>query len=128
MRMMINCIRVPIYFSALIFMLLHTGRLCAQTSGSAKTAEDSSLYSRISQRHISYTIIEAPGNTFGYDVFVNGRKFIHQACIPTLSGNKGFKTKGDANKVALLVVDKLKKGNYLPTVTATELKHFKIIN
>ena len=45
---------------------------------------------------LSYTIISAEANTFGYDILDNGRKMIHQPSVPGLPGNKGFKTKLEA--------------------------------
>jgi hypothetical protein len=42
---------------------------------------------------ISYKIISAPGNTWCYDILLDGLLFIHQPNVPGLPGNEGFKTK-----------------------------------
>ncbi len=42
---------------------------------------------------ISYKIIPAPGNTWCYDLYMDGRLLIHQSNVPGFPGNEGFKTK-----------------------------------
>ena len=78
-------------------------------------------------QNFTYKIIEASGNTFGYDVFANGKLLIHQATIPGMPGNNAFVTKKDASKVAGLVMEKLQKGMMPPTVTKEELQKLKVI-
>ncbi len=59
---------------------------------------------------------------WGYDVFVNGEKYIHQPAIPAINGLKPFKTEEDATKVAQLVEQKIKGNLMPPTVTMDELQ------
>jgi hypothetical protein len=47
---------------------------------------------------LTYKIIDTPGHTYCYDVYADGRLIIHQNSVPGLPGNKGFKTKADAEK------------------------------
>src|SRR5688500_1340032 len=56
--------------------------------------------------NLTYKIIDAPNNTFCYDVYADGRLMIHQSSSPGLPGNEGFKTKEDAVKVAEMVMYK----------------------
>ena len=74
-----------------------------------------------------YKIIDAPKQTYGYDVFADGRLMIHQPSVPGLPGNEGFKTKEDASKVAALVIGKIRKGEMPPTVSIDEMKKLKVI-
>jgi len=76
---------------------------------------------------LTYKIIDAPNNTFCYDVFANGKLMIHQTSIPALPGNEGFKTKADAEKVAQLVITKIKKGEMPPTINIDEMRKLKVI-
>jgi hypothetical protein len=76
---------------------------------------------------LTYKIIEAPKHTWCYDVFADGRLMIHQTSAPALPGNEGFQTKDDAIKVALLVIDKIKKGEMPPTVSIDEMKQLSVI-
>lgn len=75
----------------------------------------------------TYTIIPAVNKTWGYDINAGKKLFIHQPSIPGLPGNEGFKTKADAEKVAKLVIGKIKKGEMPPGVTLEELKKLKVL-
>jgi len=75
----------------------------------------------------SYTIIPSVNKTWGYDIYLQKRLFIHQPGIPGLPGNEGFKTKTDAKKVAGLVIRKIKKGEMPPSVTIEEMKKIKVL-
>ena len=76
---------------------------------------------------LTYKIIDAPNKSFGYDVYADGKFMIHQTSIPAMPGNEGFKTKADAEKVAKLVITKIKKGEMLPTVSIEEMKKLRVI-
>ena len=76
---------------------------------------------------LTYRIIDAPNHTFCYDVFAEGKLMIHQSSVPGLPGNEGFKTKADAEKVAQLVIEKIKKGEMPPTVSIDEMKKLNVI-
>ncbi len=77
---------------------------------------------------LTYKTIDAPGHTYGYDVFADGNLMIHQTSVPALPGIEGFKTKEAATKVALLVIEKIKKGEMPPTVSVDEMKQLNLIN
>jgi len=72
-------------------------------------------------------IIEAPGKTWCYDIYADGRLMIHQTSAPGLPGNQDFKTKAAAEKVAQLVINKIKKGEMPPTVSIEEMKELGVI-
>ncbi len=76
---------------------------------------------------LTYKVIDAPKHTYGYDVFADGRLMIHQTSAPALPGNDGFKTKEDATKVALLMIEKVKKGEMPPTISIDEMKQLNVI-
>lgn len=61
------------------------------------------------------------GLTYGYDIFIDGKKFIHQSNIPARSGKSGFRSEEDAIKVAAIAVEKINRGGQLPTITTEEL-------
>jgi len=77
--------------------------------------------------NLTYTIIDAPNNTFCYDVYAEGRLMIHQSSAPGLPGNEGFKTQEDAAKVAEMVMYKISKGEMPPTVSIDEMKQLGVI-
>ena len=75
----------------------------------------------------TYTIISSANKTWGYDIYMGNKHFIHQPAIPGLSGNEGFKTEADAKKVARLVIGKIKKGEMPPSVSVEEMKKIKVL-
>lgn len=79
------------------------------------------------QQNLTYKITTAVNGTFCYDIFTDGRLMIHQNSIPALPGNKGFEIRTDAEKVAHLVILKIKNGEMPPTVTINEMKDLNIL-
>ncbi len=81
--------------------------------------------SQFANSNFSYKIIPAAEKTFGYDILADGKLMIHQPTIPTIPGmpgNKGFKSEAAAQKIAALVIDKIKNGEMPPTVSEKEVK------
>jgi len=83
---------------------------------------------QVSKANLSYKVIAAEGNGYGYDVYADGRILIHQPTVPGQPGISGFRKKSDSEKVAELVIRKLKNGEVPPTVTEEELKKLKVID
>jgi hypothetical protein len=81
-----------------------------------------------SQAAYTYVIINSELNTFGYDILDRGRVLIHQPNIPGMPGNKGFAKKKDAEKVARLVLNRVRKNIIPPTISIHELDSMHIIN
>ncbi|MCY7306990.1 MAG: DUF4907 domain-containing protein [Rhodoferax sp.] len=77
---------------------------------------------------LTHAIIEAPNGTFGYDVFSDGKLFLHQTNLPGQPGVEGCKTREDVEKLAAFVITKIKKGEMPPTVTTEELKTLGIVH
>ena len=65
------------------------------------------------------------GNGWGYAVYINNQPFIKQDFIPVIAGNKGFANESDANKVAAIVVKKL-KNHEKPTIRLKDLEELGI--
>ena len=75
----------------------------------------------------TYKIIPSIANTWGYRIYQNGKLKIDQPTIPGVPGNAGFKSKDAAERVAVLAIEKMKKGEIPPTVTAEELKQLNAL-
>ncbi len=77
----------------------------------------------------NYRIKIIPGGNagYGYDIYKGKVLVIHQPSVPALPGNDGFATKAAAEKVAGKVVEKMQKGESLPTLTIEELKQLGVI-
>lgn len=72
-------------------------------------------------------IISSVNGTFGYDILLQGKPFVHQPSIPALPGNKGFTTRERAQRVAELVVKKIRNNEIPPTVTIEELNSMGVL-
>lgn len=75
----------------------------------------------------SFVITQSTNNTWCYDIFKEKKLLIHQTSIPGIKGNEGFKRKSDAEKVAKLVIEKLKNGEMPPSVNEGELRKMKVL-
>ena len=80
----------------------------------------------VPHQRVHYQIITNTDHSYGYDVYVNGMLRVHQPSIPGLPGERGFQRKGDAKKVAGLVVKKVEKGMMPPTIERRELDSLQI--
>lgn len=76
---------------------------------------------------LTFKTIDAPNKTFGYDIYDNDKLMIHQPSIPAIPGKDGFKTRASAEKIAQLVISKIKKGEMPPTVSPEELKNLQVL-
>jgi len=64
---------------------------------------------------------------WGYEVLANGKPYIHQEFIPAVPGHYTFKNKEHALQVASKVVEKMKQGQQLPTISIDELKQLGVL-
>ncbi len=71
---------------------------------------------------LTYRIVPAPNGTYGYDIFSNGRLFVHQTHLPGVPGKEGCKTRVEAEKLAAFVIDKIRKGQMPPSVSPQDMK------
>lgn len=76
---------------------------------------------------LTIIIINGEEGTWGYDVLLYGSILVHQPHIPCLPGNNGFKTKEDAEKVASLVIEKIRRNEMPPVIGVDDLKALQII-
>ena len=111
----------------IVLILIPVCEVFSQNKNLVPAQERSSSVPKLSESDIlTYSIFSIVPSQYGYDIFQNNKLLIHQPQIPGISGNKGFETSEDATKVATLVVDKIKKGIFPPTVTLEELKNLNI--
>ncbi|MDQ3018040.1 MAG: DUF4907 domain-containing protein [Bacteroidota bacterium] len=87
----------------------------------AMKKEKEMLVAKMAAAQITHFIIKAPGDRFGYTVFIDGQMYIEQVTIPAVEGIRGFATQEDAEKVAQLVIRKIKEGEMPPSLTPAEL-------
>jgi hypothetical protein len=116
------CLSVLVLSIAVFGQISTTFAQESAKTGSMPTAE------QLAKSNITYVVIVVEGGGYGYDVFADGKKLIHQPTIPGQPGTAGFKTKSDSKKVAELVIRKLKNKEIPPAVTEDELRKLKVID
>ena len=94
--------------------------MVANHAGKNRAAENNIHGNTAAEKRIEITTFQVR-NGWGYDIYVNGKLFIHQPMIPALQGIKEFETEAKARKVAEFVADKIKRNILPPTVTVHEL-------
>lgn len=99
----------------------------AQEKQTPKAAVPFPAASQFANTQLTYKIIPAANHTFCYDVLADGKILIHQPSKPSLPGNEGFTTKAAAEKVAQLIITKIKNGEMPPSVTTDELKKLNVL-
>jgi hypothetical protein len=126
-----HLIRLSLLFIIIIFLLC--GQITIQAQNQVQLPEQKQQKSdfpsgdTFKQSKITYKLIPEINNTWGYDILVNNHLKIHQPSIPGQPGNEGFKTKEGAEKVAKLVIKKMKKGEMPPSIDEKEMKRLKSI-
>ncbi len=58
---------------------------------------------------------------WGYDLYVDGKRTIHQPLIPAVPGTDAFATEEDARKTGEFAMGKMKLTGAFPTLTIEEL-------
>lgn len=111
-----------ILLAAVTFIMIIKGNRPREEMTVNENADDSSRVERI----IETTVFQVDTG-WGYDVFVDGDRLIHQPYIPVIQGNKPFDSERDAKKVAELVADKIRMNTIPPTVSYRELDSLGII-
>ena len=59
---------------------------------------------------------------WGYKVIQKEKTIINQPMIPAINGNRGFADREQANQAGQLVVEKLEKGQFPPSLSLEELE------
>ena len=120
----------PVLLAAiLLFFLLscntspETGKNNAGDSVTAPVA-DSVKPTGTPPEHATGSVTISTFNTsegWGYDIYNNGKLYIHQTSIPAVSGNRGFETEEAAKKAGDFVAYKIQNNIMPPTVSVEEL-------
>jgi len=115
---------IQLFVAVFMFQLLVSLNFC-----SAKVLKFHSVYVHQPdpKKTVTYKIITATSNTWGYDIYINGVLSVHQVSRPAVPGNLGFGSSADAEKVAKLIVNKIKHNQMPPTISVDEMKKLKVL-
>ena len=130
-------------FPIFLFLLFLTAISCKNQPAQGSNTEGSSAMNEASKtahspvetavlatktsKILTFKVIDAPNKTFGYEISVDGKALIRQTSIPAVAGIEGFKTAAQAEKVAQLLIEKMKKSDALPAVSPDELKQLGVL-
>ncbi len=68
-----------------------------------------------------------PGNGWGYDIYADGKLYIHQPHIPAVNGNRGFQSQQNAEKAGNFAAYKIGNNIMPPTISVQELDSLGVI-
>lgn len=90
-----------------------------------KEPSDKIISESIAEKDISFSIFmndsANKSSGFGYDILMNGQRYIHQSTVPAVSGNQYFQSETDAKIAASFVCFKIQNNIMPPTITPHEL-------
>jgi hypothetical protein len=111
---------IPFSFCTLVLLSCSSDRNTEKetTKSVAETEQKASHNEMI---NIEIETFQNDTSGWGYDILIEGKKYVHQPHIPAISGNKGFSTQHEAEKVAELVKYKIKNNIMPPSVSPEEL-------
>ncbi len=115
--------KIIILFTVAFIFFIRSQNLMGQVKAEMKVTDSGKQSAAL----YTYKLVPSIHNTWGYDIFRDNKLMIHQMSIPGLPGNEGFKTKTEAGKIALLVIEKLQKGEMPPRVTLEEMRNLKVL-
>ncbi|MEW6470236.1 MAG: DUF4907 domain-containing protein [Bacteroidota bacterium] len=64
---------------------------------------------------------------YGYDIYIDGQRYIHQYSIPAMPGNNGFKTPEAARKAGEFIAHKVRNNIMPPAVSPQELDSIGVL-
>ena len=78
----------------------------------------------------NFEVITFQNNTsaggWGFDVYVDGKRYIHQPTVPVVAGDYGFRTKEQSEMAGNMMVEKLKQGKQPPALDENDLRFLGI--
>ena len=101
----------------------------AQNQEKSSSQASSASFPTASNARAKFAVqpILSEANTWGFEIYADGKRLIRQLSIPSLPGNRGFGTRELARKAGDLMVDKLRQGQMPPTLTKEELQKAHLI-
>jgi hypothetical protein len=102
----------------------------AESSATTVPTEQGKEVAATDTSGITYQIIHSENGVegFGYDIYIQGKLYVHQPSIPAIAGNKGFSSSHKAEQAAALVVNKIKNNILPPTVDVNELDSLHLLD
>ncbi len=118
-----NVMKIKIFLIALLFPLIfaviyHLNKEEAHTS--LKEINPFQLAS------LSVETFYIKGHGWGFEIYVDGKSFIYQEKIESLTIPKGYENEQDAVRVAELVIHKIRRNTLPPLISIKELDSLRV--
>ena len=127
LRYTINSIIFSFSFFSSLFSCHSNSESTIEYSAKKNTTSDSlSSTLNLHSPDFKLDIFKNSDSSYGYSVRQNNKNFIIQKSIPAIMGNKGFDDKRDAERCGLLIIEKLKKNIWPPSISLNEIDSLKI--
>jgi len=104
-----------IYFAFFISLILAS---CQKSNQNTEILPDN-------EPIVTYTLVDL-GDGWGFKIYSGGSLLIEQLIIPCAHGYQKFNSRRDAEEIALLMIKKMQKGIFPPSIEFTELDSLKI--
>lgn len=77
----------------------------------------------------AFEVLDSTGKSvgWGYDLYIDGKRTIHQPIIPAIMGNRSFATQQDAQRTGDLAAAKMSRNGDLPTISEKELDSLGVL-
>jgi len=117
----------PCFFILLALTLPTSFHSCNNDSNNSRQKLQEHFYSerltsdKIEIRTYRNDSLISGSKGWGYDIYINGTKYIHQPHMPAINGEEGFKSKEDAVKTAELIARKINNNMMPPSISVNEL-------
>jgi len=77
-------------------------------------------------KKITYTVTRSDAG-YGYEIFISGKKVIDQPHLPGISAIRGFSDSGSAAITAEYIIQKIKNGQWPPSIGMRELDSLGVL-
>jgi len=109
-----------VLFSLMLMMSCQNKPIESSSTDQIALTHKSAIQSLSNSPHIE--VFKNKDGTWGYDVFVDGKQYIHQKFIPAMAGSKGFEYKSQALATGELVIQKIRNGTVPPSLGRGEIE------
>ena len=113
------------YFYWLLILLFVS---CENSIRESKDTENQTIETKKSANEYSYHVLEYSPANWGYQLFQSGNLLIEQKHIPAIQGIRGFSSKQKAETTANYVLQKIKNGEFPPTLSPEELESLGVLD
>jgi hypothetical protein len=111
----------------LFFLCVYIFVACSNDPKEVLNNKKTTLIKNKTAPEYTYLTVQNQNSEWGYQLFKDGQLMINQQNIPAVQGNKGFSSKNDAEKIARFILEKVKKGEFPPTISVEELDSLGVL-